>query len=250
MLCIIDSRIADTGPMRGLPDRPRMPDGTSPRGASLSLIAVTLGSTQPLLEGADWNVRAGSQVAVTGPAGAGKTALLEALAGIKGVRAGAIRWAGVDCTRLSHPQREAWRRRTLGCVFASAGLFPTLDVLQNVMAPATFGGWAPSAAERAAAEELLHRAGVRPKARIEDLTRAERIRVAIVRAVWPRPRALLMDEPLVRLDARAAETTRRLLQQLACEAGATLIVATRNRELAATFEDSFAIANGRLDRVE
>jgi putative ABC transport system ATP-binding protein len=73
--------------------------------------------------------------------------------------------------------------------------------------------------------------------------------VAIVRALWARPRAVLADEPLAHLDARAAETTRRFLQQLACEAGATLIVATRNPGLAETFEGSFVVRDAKLVRL-
>ncbi|MGZ5083092.1 MAG: ATP-binding cassette domain-containing protein [Usitatibacter sp.] len=246
MLCAFDGRVAprprpgrfDTPPARALP---------APSGAALSAVALTIGSRRRLFEGADWNVRAGSQVAVTGPAGSGKTTLLAAIAGISAIESGSIRWGGVEFLKLPHPQREAWRRRTLGCVFHHVGLFPGFDALHNVMRPATFGDWAPGPRERSAAEALLDRAGIRARARIQDLNRVERVRVAIVRAVWAKPRAVLADEPLAHLDARAAETTRRFLQELACEAGATLIVATRNPDLARTFEYAFAVRDGKLE---
>jgi putative ABC transport system ATP-binding protein len=249
MLCAFDGRIADARARREPYERPPERGRAVPHGAALSVVAVTIGSRQRLFDGLHLHVRAGSQVAVTGPAGSGKTTLLEAIAGIASIQAGSIRWSGVDFAQLPHHQREAWRRRTLGCLFHNAGLFPGFDALHNVMRPATFGNWAPDAEQRSSAEALLDRAGVRAKARIGDLSRVERVRVAIVRAVWPKPRAILADEPLADLDARAAETTRRFLQQLACEAGATLIVATRNHRLAETFEDSFAVRNGKLVRL-
>jgi putative ABC transport system ATP-binding protein len=154
----------------------------------------------------------------------------------------------VELSQLLHHQREDWRRRTLGCMFRNVGLFPGLDALRNVMLPATFGSWGASPKERERAEELLDRAGVRSTAGIDELSRAERVRVGIVRALWPRPRAVLADEPIAHLDARAAETTRRLLQQLCCEAEATLIVATRNRDFAETFENTFVIREEKLVR--
>ncbi len=249
MLCAFDGRVADARARRDLAERSPQPGRALARGSQLSVVAVTIGSRQRLFDGVDWHVRAGSQVAVTGAAGSGKTTLLAAIAGITHIQAGSIRWDSVDFTQLPHPQREAWRRRTLGCVFHNAGLFPGFDALHNVMLPATFGDWAPDAAQRASAEALLERAGVRARARIEDLNRVERARVAIVRAVWAKPRAVLADEPLAHLEARAAETTRRFLQQLACEIGATLIVATRNPRLAETFEDSFVVRNARLARL-
>jgi putative ABC transport system ATP-binding protein len=227
---------------------PPPPGAIALRGATLSVVAVSIGARRRLFEDLDLHVRRGAQVAVTGPAGAGKTVLLEAIAGIKRVHAGSIRWNGVELSQLPHHQREEWRRRTLGCVFRNAGLFPGLDVLDNVVLPATFGGWGASPEQRASAEELLDRAGVRVSARTEELTRAERARVAIVRALWPKPRAVVVDEPVAHLDARAAETTRRLLQQLCCEAEATLIVATRNRDLAETFESTYVIRAEKLVR--
>ncbi len=224
------------------------PEPITLRGATLSVVAVSIGVRRRLFEDLDLHVRPGAQVAVTGPAGAGKTSLLESIAGIRRVDAGSIRWNGVELSQLPHQQRKDWRRRTLGCVFRSAGLFPDLDALRNVMLPATFGGWGASPEQRASAEELLERAGVRGSARTEELTPAERARVAIVRALWPKPRAVLVDEPVADLDARAAETTRRLLRQLCCEAEATLIVATRNRDLAETFESTYVIRAEKLVR--
>lgn len=244
MLALFDGGLAESR-ARQTPIPPP-PGPIALRGATLSVLAVSIGARRRLFEDVDLHVRHGAQVAVTGPAGAGKTVLLEAIAGIRSVHAGSIRWNGVESSQLPHHQREEWRRRTLGCVFRSAGLYPDLDALSNVVLPATFGGWGASPEQRASAEELLDRAGVRATARTEELTRAECARVAIVRALWPKPRAVVVDEPLAHLDARAAETTRRLLQQLCCEAEATLIVATRNRDLAETFESTYVIQAEKL----
>jgi ABC-type lipoprotein export system ATPase subunit len=218
------------------------------RGATLSAVGVDIGVTTQVFHGLDWHVRPGMQVAVTGGAGSGKTTLLYALAGVVRIQSGAILWNGMDPRELQHHQREAWRRRTLGCLFRTAGLFPAFDALHNVMLPGTFGNWGASASQRSLAEGLLDRAGVRPRARVGELTGAERARVAIVRAIWPRPLAVLADEPIAHLEHRAAETTRRFLQQVCCESGATLIVATRNRDLAETFEHTYVIRSGKVSR--
>jgi ABC-type lipoprotein export system ATPase subunit len=246
MLATFDGAVADCRAKRDPLFAPEA--GGEVRGAALSVSAVALGAEPRLLEGIDLDVRPGAQVALAGPPGAGKTALLEAMAGIRGVDAGSIRWNGVDLSYLPHPQREDWRRRTLGCMFRNVELFPAFDALRNVMLPATFGTWGAGPEERERAAALLERAGVRPTAWIDELSLAERARVSIVRALWQRPQAVLADEPIAHLEPRGAEAARRLLQQLCCEAGATLILATQNRDLAETFESTFVIRAGQLSR--
>jgi ABC-type lipoprotein export system ATPase subunit len=248
MLAALDDRFWESAPNPPRAVWPSLERSGAVHGASLSAIAVTIGAGARLFDELDWHVRAGMQVAITGPSGSGKTTLLHAIAGISQVRAGTILWNGLDVTRLPHHQREPWRRRTIGCIFSHAGLFPTFNALDNVMLPVTFGSWRASSEQRARAEALLDRAGVRPKSRVEDLSREARARVAIVRALWARPRVVLADEPIARLEGRAAEMARRFLQQLCSEAGTTLIVATRNRDLAETFENTFEIRDRRLVR--
>jgi putative ABC transport system ATP-binding protein len=201
-----------------------------------------------LLDGLDLELEPGIQVAVSGPPGSGKSTLLLALAGIVAVQGGSVRWDGADIADFQHHVRDAWRRRTLGFLFPHAGLFPTLDALHNVLLPVTFGGWNASAEQRARATELLARLGVPPSASVRELSREDRGRVKIARALWSGPRAVLADDPIGTLDPYAAGSIRRLLETLCREAGATLVVTTRCRDLAATFDRQFEMRAGKLFR--
>ena len=184
----------------------------------------------------DLTVPAGRVLAVLGPSGAGKTVLLETIAGLRPQRSGRIRLAGTDITALP-PER-----RRIGLVFQDAALFPHLSVIQNV----AFGPRAKREAPGADAESLLRRLGIGHLASRSprSLSGGERQRVALARALAIKPGLLLLDEPLSALDQPTREDMRVLEQELLAELEIPAVHVTHDRDEALTIGDDLAVIVG------
>ena len=177
---------------------------------------------------------AGNRVlAVLGPSGAGKTMLLETIAGFRGATGGSIRLAGRELGEL--PPEE----RAVGFVFQDAALFPHLSVRDNV-------GFALRArGERHAARverlltrfEITHLAPRAPR----SLSGGERQRVALARALAAQPELLLLDEPLSALDRPTRDDLRTVLQGLLHSLGIPAIHVTHDRDEALAIADRVAV---------
>lgn len=107
----------------------------------------------------------GASLGLTGPSGAGKTTLLHVIAGIVRPTVGRVLWGDHDLAGLSGSARDRWRRDTVGLVFQDFQLIPELDVLANVLLPATFGTFRPTRAVLQRARDLLDRVGLRQENR-------------------------------------------------------------------------------------
>jgi ABC-type Fe3+/spermidine/putrescine transport system ATPase subunit len=139
-------------------------------------------------------------VAVLGPSGCGKSTLLRLIAGLERPDGGSVALAGSDVTPLPA------HRRDIGMVFQDHALFPHLDVRGNVAFGLVEARW-PRAAAAERVAELLEAFGLTSLARrrVDALSGGERQRVALCRALAPRPRVLLLDEPLASLDRTLRE---------------------------------------------
>jgi putative ABC transport system ATP-binding protein len=199
-----------------------------------------------VLDDASWRLAAGAQAAICGPSGSGKSTLLLLLAGIESAGGGVIRWDATRLDSLAPRKREAWRRRELGMVFQQFHLFPGLTALDNVLLPSMFAAPRATREERSHALELLACVSVPPGAATGTLSRGEQQRVAIARALARRPRVVLADEPTASLDPAAAHRAGEHLQRLCRESGATLVVATHDRDLAARLDRVYELCDGRL----
>jgi len=198
----------------------------------------------------DFDVPAGEYAVLLGPSGAGKTLVLEALAGVRGVRAGRLLVDGDDVTGLPA------ERRRVGLVFQDGLLFPHLTVAGNVAyglhrANGERFGWrgrtSASSVERLAGEVgITHLLERRP----QTLSGGERQRVALARALAARPRALLLDEPLSAVDADAREGLQDLLRRLNVDGGLTVLHVTHDLGEAFAVGGLFAVlVSGRLHQV-
>ncbi|MCC6766777.1 MAG: ABC transporter ATP-binding protein [Deltaproteobacteria bacterium] len=171
-------------------------------------------------------IASGEVVAVLGPSGAGKTTLLRAIAGLARLSAGRI---AIDGVVYEDTATGTWippERRCLGVVFQDALLFPHLSVLDNIASGLRFTGVSRMVA-RKRAREWLARLGLEAlaDARPASLSGGQAQRIALARALAPKPRLLLLDEPLSALDvATRAEVRRELRRQLASFGGIRLIV--------------------------
>lgn len=198
-----------------------------------------------ILRGIDLDIAAGEAVGVVGPSGSGKTSLLMVLAGLERITAGSIALAGHDIAAMNEDSLARLRRDSVGIVFQAFHLIPTMTALENVAVPLELAG-RPDAAARAGealrAVGLGHRLDHLPG----QLSGGEQQRVALARAFAPRPKLLLADEPTGNLDHATGESVMDLLFALRAESGATLMLITHDRDLAARCDREIHLADGRI----
>jgi len=199
-----------------------------------------------LLDGVDLAVAAGEALAIVGPSGSGKSTLLGLLAGLDVPSRGRIWLDGEELTALDEEARARLRARSVGFVFQSFQLLPSLTAVENVMLPLELAG--RSAEARQEAEALLEKVGLAE--RLDHvpsrLSGGEQQRVAIARAFVSGPRVLFADEPTGSLDAATGETVVRLLFELNREQGATLVLVTHDEAVAARCHRRLVLSKGRL----
>lgn len=181
------------------------------------------------LDRIDWSLAAGELVVVKGNSGSGKSTLLSLLAGLDRPTGGRLTVAGLDVNRLSEKQLTRYRRKTVGMVFQSFNLMPTLSAIENVCLPALLAG-EPYAAVRKRAESHLRRLGM--QGRVDhlpsQLSGGEMQRAAIARALINDPAIVLADEPTGNLDSRNGTVVMDLLADLHRSDGRTVIIATHS----------------------
>jgi ABC-type Fe3+/spermidine/putrescine transport system ATPase subunit len=205
---------------------PTADPGLSVSGLSTQAGAFTLG---PL----SLHIPPDRVLVVLGPSGAGKTMLLETIAGLRPQQGGQISLAGADITGLP-PER-----RRIGLVFQDAALFPHLTVADNIR----FGPRASHLSAPDGTGGLLNQLGITHLAdrAPRSLSGGERQRVALARALAIQPRLLLLDEPLSALDQPTREDMRTLLQRLLRELEIPAAHVTHDRDEALSIGDDLAI---------
>jgi putative ABC transport system ATP-binding protein len=183
------------------------------------------------LDGFNLDVAAGSLVILLGPSGCGKTTLLSCLGGILRPTAGAIKFGDVDVTALDTKALSTYRRETVGIVFQSFNLVPSLSALENVMVPLRSAG-VPRHAAREKAKQLLTRVGLEDRMthRPADLSGGQQKRVAVARAIALDPPLIVADEPTAHLDFIQVEEVLRLIRELA-SGDRMVVVATHDARM-------------------
>jgi putative ABC transport system ATP-binding protein len=212
----------------------------------LSMRLAGGGHAVTILDGVTLDVKEQEVLAIVGPSGSGKSTLLGLLAGLDRPTAGAILIDGVDITRLDEDALARLRRDTIGFVFQSFHLIPTLTAAENVAVPLELAG-APDAPARAA--QLLDAVGLAARARHypAQLSGGEQGRVALARAVALRPRLMLADEPTGNLDTSTGARIIELLLALRKEFEATLVFVTHDQALTGHADRVVRLRDGRLD---
>jgi ABC-type Fe3+/spermidine/putrescine transport system ATPase subunit len=193
----------------------------------------------------DLEARRGELLTLLGPSGCGKTTSLRLVAGFLHPEAGRIFISGKSV------EGQPPHRRRIGIVFQDYALFPNLNVLDNVCFGPAVQGWDRVRA-RARGRELLammHLAGYERR-RVHTLSGGERQRVALARALAPRPRLLLLDEPLSALDARLRRSLRQEIQAVQRELQVTTVYVTHDQEEALAISDRIAVMRaGRVEQI-
>jgi putative ABC transport system ATP-binding protein len=198
-----------------------------------------------VLRGAAASVAAGETVSLVGPSGSGKSTLMMVIGGLERPDRGRVAVAGTELAGLDEDALARFRRDTIGIVFQSFHLIPTMTALENVAVPLELAGRADAfAAARdglaavGLAERVLHYPG--------QLSGGEQQRVALARAFAASPKLLLADEPTGNLDTATGRHIIDLLFELAAARGTTLLLITHDRDLARRCDRILHMEDGRI----
>jgi spermidine/putrescine transport system ATP-binding protein len=200
---------------------------------------------KPLLQGVSFSVGAGETVCLLGPSGSGKSTLLRIIAGLELPEAGAVVWDGEDMAAIPV------HRRNFGLMFQDYALLPHRNVAENVgfglrmqaLPRAEIGRRVAEALEKVNMAAFARR-------RVTDLSGGEQQRVALARALAPRPRLLMLDEPLGALDRTLREQLIEELHRLLQSTGIPAIYVTHDMEEAFALADRLVMLhNGRVEQV-
>jgi putative ABC transport system ATP-binding protein len=213
--------------------------------AGLGMRFASGGRAVSVLSDVSLEIPARQFVAVAGPSGSGKSTLLGLIAGLDRPTAGSITVAGREITRLTEDDLARFRLDTIGYIFQSFHLVPTLTAAENVAVPLELAG------ERDAlprARGLLAELGLgdRTEHYPVQLSGGEQQRVAVARAVVRRPPLLLADEPTGNLDTATGKQIIELIVGLNRTLGSTLVLVTHDPALAAHADRLVTLRDGRV----
>jgi putative ABC transport system ATP-binding protein len=211
----------------------------------LTKLFKTGSQTLKVLDDVSFSIEAGSACAVVGPSGSGKTTLIAICAGLERPSAGSVELAGLALQRATEEELARIRNESIGFVFQSFQLLPSLTALENVMVPAEIRGENHA---RSRAADLLKRVGLR--GRFDhypiQLSGGEQQRVAIARAFINHPKILFADEPTGNLDVETAAEIVRLIFELNGTTGTTLMLVTHDRDLTRQASRVISLKGGRV----
>jgi putative ABC transport system ATP-binding protein len=198
-----------------------------------------------ILSDVSFSINKGESVAVVGPSGAGKSTLLALLAGLDLPTSGHVELDGHNLGELDEDGRARLRADSVGFVFQSFHLVPSLNALENVMLPLELAGANDA---RAAAHKIIEQVGLNDRWRHypAQLSGGEKQRVAIARAFATEPAVLFADEPTGNLDSRTGENIMSLMFELNRDSATTLVLVTHDISLAQRCDRILTLEAGLL----
>lgn len=201
---------------------------------------------QRALDHVDLSLEEGRFIVVLGPSGAGKSTLLNLLGGLDSPTEGTIIVNGRDISTLTPNELAEYRAATVGFVFQSYNLIPTLTVVENV---ALVKEIAP---DPLSSHDMLEAVGLADHIHQfpSELSGGEQQRVSIARALAKNPKILLCDEPTGALDSETGVMVLKLLLSMARDMGKTIIIVTHNQNIARMADVVIRVKNGRVQSCE
>jgi putative ABC transport system ATP-binding protein len=192
-------------------------------------------------------VAPGSFLAIMGASGSGKSTLLHLMAGLTRPTTGRVLVNGTDIGALNDRQLTLFRRRSIGLVFQSFNLIPTLSAEENVRLPLMLDSRNGQQSE-SRVDQLLAQLGLRDRAhhRPDALSGGEQQRVAIGRALITEPAVILADEPTGNLDSANSNSVCELLQKLSRQDGKTIVMVTHEPSVAVYANEVIVLKDGML----
>lgn len=200
------------------------------------------------VDGVTLEVRSGDFVALLGTSGSGKSSLLNLIAGLDRPTSGSVEVEGRDLSAMSRQELSKYRLHTVGMVFQSFNLIPSMSVLENVELPLRFAEVDRERRE-GMAREALERVGLiaRVRHRPTELSGGEQQRTALARALINRPKLLLADEPTGNLDSRTGTEIMKLIRECNRDLGMTVVMVTHELTLAERYAARLIfLADGKL----
>ena len=207
----------------------------------------SLAGSVTALQGIDLQVHSGEFLIVTGKSGSGKTTLVNMMTGMDRSTSGEIWVAGAPLHRLSAEKAARLRGQTMGVVFQSFELLPTLTVLQNVMLPMDFARRYALREMRERAMQLLEQVDIAEHAKKMPtaLSGGQQQRLAIARAMANDPAILVADEPTGSLDSGTATAVIDLFADFVRQ-GRTILLVTHDRDVAGRGSRIITLADGTI----
>jgi putative ABC transport system ATP-binding protein len=229
----------------------------SPPGLAVDLVNVSKeyvvnGQHLKALNSISLSVKEGEVAAIVGPSGAGKTTILNIIAGLEKPSQGEARTLGMDLTTSIEQSLSAFRSANLGFIFQSYNLVSTLTADENVELMMELAGWSDSGRNEKLTAELLSMVSLTDRAKHlpAQLSGGEQQRVAIARAMANDPRLILADEPTGNLDQKTGLEIVKLLSRLKGEKGKTLLVTTHDDRIVEMADVIYRLENGSLESVD
>lgn len=207
--------------------------------------------TRSVLEELDLSVQEGEMIVILGRSGSGKSTLLNLMSGIDKPDSGNVIIGGIDLAEMDEKHRTMFRRKSIGFVFQSYNLIPTLTAHENVLLPLKLKGTTDQKILDKA-QEFLEEVGLgdRGDSYPDRLSGGEQQRVAIARALAHEPMLILADEPTGNLDYETGRSILEMLNDLVRENGRTIILATHDRDICKYADRVVELKGGKLKDVE
>lgn len=198
-----------------------------------------------VLKQIDLSVEAGQFLVISGSSGSGKSTLLTLLSGLDRPTSGRVLINQRNISEASEEALAPLRNKTIGFVFQSFHLVPSMTAIENIMFPAELLGNTRAGED---ASRLLERVGMakRRDNLPSQLSGGEKQRIAICRAMINRPQLLFADEPTGNLDSENGNVVLELLIDLKNEHGATLVLVTHNPDIARAADQVITLQDGIL----
>lgn len=220
------------------------------KSAVLEAVAISKQVSSPeghltILSEVSFAIESGESVAIVGPSGAGKSTLLALLAGLDLPSSGHVELNGHNLGSLDEDGRARVRADSVGFVFQSFHLVPSLNALENIMLPLELAGAADASK---AAHAIVDQVGLSERWRHypAQLSGGEKQRVAIARAFATEPAVLFADEPTGNLDSRTGSNIMKLMFELNQTSSTTLVLVTHDLSLAQRCDRILSLDVGRL----
>lgn len=192
-------------------------------------VAKSFGGNR-VLDGVDLAIEPGESMVIIGQSGSGKSVTLKCILGLIHPDAGAIRVDGEDLTSMSTRELERMRAK-FGMLFQGSALFDSLPIWRNVTFALTQGRLVDATKMRRIAAENLERVGLGAQhldLRPSELSGGMQKRVALARAIAPRPEIIFFDEPTTGLDPIRADVINDLIVELVTDLGVTALTITHD----------------------